>query len=46
VHKQRASRTAAKDHDGLLEHVAPDIMSYEHAGPLQHVGIDDMREAC
>ena len=39
-------RTAAKDLDGLMEHIAPDIVSYEHAGPLQHVGIEDVREVC
>jgi hypothetical protein len=21
-------------------------VSYEHAGPLQHIGIDDVREVC
>jgi hypothetical protein len=34
VHEQWSGLTAAKDLDGLLEHIAPDIVSYEHAGPL------------
>jgi len=46
VHEQWFERTAAKDLDGLMEHIAPDIVSYEHAGPLQYVGIDDVREVC
>jgi len=46
VHEQWFDRTAAKDLDGLMEHIAPDIVSYEHAGPPQYVGIDDVREVC
>lgn len=46
VHEQWFDRTAVKDLDGLMEHVAPDIVSYEHAGPLQYVGIGDVREVC
>jgi len=46
VHDQWFDRTAAKDLDGLLEHIAPDIVSYERAGHLQYVGIDDVREVC
>ena len=46
MHEQWFDRTAAKDLDGLMEHIAPDIVSYEHAGPLQYTGIDDVREAC
>jgi hypothetical protein len=44
VHEQWSDRTAAKDLDGPLEHITPDIVSYEHMGPLQHSGIDDVRE--
>jgi uncharacterized protein (TIGR02246 family) len=32
VHQQRFARTADADLDGLMEHIAPDIVSYEH-GP-------------
>ena len=44
MHEQWFDRTAAEDLDGLLEHIEPDFLSYEHAGPLQHTGIDDVRE--
>ena len=46
VQEEWTERTAAKDLDGLLEHLAPDIVSYEQVGPLQYVGIDDVREVC
>lgn len=46
VHEQWFDRTAATDLDGLMEHVAPDIVSYEQAGPLRYIGIDDVREVC
>jgi ketosteroid isomerase-like protein len=45
VHEQWSGLTAAKDLDGLLEHIAPDIVSYDHARPLQYIGID-VREVC
>jgi uncharacterized protein (TIGR02246 family) len=46
VYAQWFDRTAAKDLDGLMEHIAPDIVSYEQVEPLQYVGIDDVREVC
>ncbi len=46
VHEQWFDRTAAKDLNGLMEHIAPDIVSSEHAGPLQYVGIHEVREVC
>jgi ketosteroid isomerase-like protein len=46
IHEQWSERTESKDLDGLMEHVAADVVSYEHAGPLQYVGIDDVREVC
>jgi uncharacterized protein (TIGR02246 family) len=46
VHAQWFDRTAAKDLDGLMEHIAPDIVSYEQVAPLQYIGIDDVREVC
>lgn len=46
VHSRWSDRTAANDLDGLMEHIAPDVVSYEHAGPLQYTGIDDVREVC
>jgi ketosteroid isomerase-like protein len=45
VREQWSDRTAAKDLDGLLEHIAPDIVSYEQAGALRYIGID-VREVC
>ena len=44
MHEQWFDLTAAKDLDRLLEHITPDIVSYEHAGPLQYIGTDDVRE--
>lgn len=46
VYEQWFDRTAAKDLAGLMEHIAPDVVSYEHVGPLQYVGIDEVREVC
>ncbi|MCK2244514.1 MULTISPECIES: nuclear transport factor 2 family protein [unclassified Crossiella] len=46
VHEQWSAQTAAKDLDGLMAAIAPDIVSYEHAGPLEYVGIDAVREVC
>jgi ketosteroid isomerase-like protein len=46
VHEQWTDRTAAKDLDGLLEHIADNIVSYEQISPLQYVGIADVREVC
>jgi hypothetical protein len=45
VHEQWSDRTAAKDLDGLLEHIAPDIVSYEQVGALRYIGID-VRDVC
>jgi uncharacterized protein (TIGR02246 family) len=46
VHEEWTDRTGAKDLDGLMQHIAPDIVSYEEAGLVQHVGIDEVREVC
>lgn len=46
VHVEWTDRTAAKDLDGLMEHIAPEVVSYEHGGPLEYVGRDDVREVC
>jgi ketosteroid isomerase-like protein len=45
VREQWSDRTAAKDLDGLPEHIAPDIVSYEQAGALRYIGIG-VREVC
>lgn len=46
VHAHWSERTATGDLDGLMEHIAPDVVSYEHAGPLEVVGRDAVREVC
>lgn len=39
-------QTAARDLDGLMSGIAEDVVSYEHAGPLEYVGRDAVREVC
>ncbi|ADB29363.1 Ketosteroid isomerase-like protein [Kribbella flavida DSM 17836] len=39
-------QTAGKDLDAMMAGIAPDIVSYEHAGPLQYVGRSAVREVC
>ncbi len=46
VHEQWFDHTAAKDLDGLMHNVAPEVVSYEHGGQMQYLGIDDVRELC
>jgi uncharacterized protein (TIGR02246 family) len=46
VHRRWAEDTAAGDLDALVAAIADDVVSYEHAGPLQYVGIEDVREVC
>ena len=46
VHKQWVDRTSAKDLDGLMAHIAPDVVSDEHRGKLQYIGIDEVRDVC
>ncbi|MCG6498111.1 nuclear transport factor 2 family protein [Kitasatospora sp. A2-31] len=46
IHDRWAEQTAAKDLDGLMAHVAEDVVSYEHAGPLGYRGIEEVREIC
>ncbi len=29
-----------------MAHIASDVVSYEHGGPLQYIGIDDVRDVC
>lgn len=41
-----SDRTAEKDLDGLMAGIAEEIVSYEHAGPLQYVGRSAVREVC
>jgi ketosteroid isomerase-like protein len=46
IHQHWSDRTAAKDLDGLMDHIAADVVSYEHQEPLQYVGRDAVRESC
>ena len=46
LHATWADCTAAKDLDGLMDNIDPDVVSYEHGGPLQYAGRDDVREVC
>ncbi|RZS43481.1 uncharacterized protein (TIGR02246 family) [Herbihabitans rhizosphaerae] len=46
VHEDWSRTTADKDLDGLMSHIADDVVSYEHGGPLAYVGVDDVREVC
>lgn len=38
VHEHWFERTAAKDLEGLMRHIADDVVSYEHDAPLQYGG--------
>ncbi|GII90601.1 YybH family protein [Sinosporangium siamense] len=46
IHRHWSDRTSAKDLDGLMQHIADDIVSYEHDAPLQHEGSAAVREVC
>ena len=46
VHERWFAATAAKDLDGIMESIAPDVVSYEHEAPLAYVGADEVREVC
>ena len=40
-----AGRLRAKDVEGVLSHYAPDIVSFDLAPPLEHVGAQSVRES-
>ena len=46
VHRGWSEQTAAQDLDGMMANIAPDVVSYEHAGPLSYEGVDALREVC
>ncbi|MGR6921771.1 nuclear transport factor 2 family protein [[Actinomadura] parvosata] len=46
VHERWHAGTAAKDLDGMLAAIAADVVSYEQEAPLQHVGVDAVRQVC
>ena len=46
IHRDWFDRTAAKDLDGLMSHIADDVVSYKHEEPLQYLGVDSVRGVC
>ncbi len=46
VHRGWSEQTAAQDLDGMMANIAPDVVSYEHAGPLSYEGVNALREVC
>ncbi|GAA2845219.1 YybH family protein [Nonomuraea rubra] len=46
VHERWYAGTAARDLDGMMAAIADDVVSYEQEAPLQHVGVDAVREVC
>lgn len=46
VHRAWTRGTEAKDLDAIMEHIAPDVVSYEQAGDLEYRGADDVRAVC
>ena len=46
LHQRWFDSTAHKDLAGLMAPIADDVVSYEHDQPLQHVGVDAVREVC
>lgn len=46
MHQHWFDRTTAKDVEGLMQHIADDVISYEHNALLAYVGVDAVREVC
>ncbi|TYB93037.1 DUF4440 domain-containing protein [Micromonospora sp. WP24] len=46
IHDRWFDSTAAADLDGLMANIADDVVSYEHITPLQHVGLEQVRQVC
>jgi uncharacterized protein (TIGR02246 family) len=46
VHQDWFEGTANKDLDGMMTHIADDIVSYEHEVPLQVLSVAEVREHC
>lgn len=46
IHDGWTEATAKRDLEALMEGVADDVVSYEHAGPLAYNGKDEVREVC
>lgn len=46
IHDGWFADTKAKNLDGIMSHIAADIVSYEHEAPLEYLGVDKVREMC
>jgi uncharacterized protein (TIGR02246 family) len=46
LHQHWFDGTVAKDLDSLMAAIADDVVSYEHEQPLQHLGVQAVREVC
>lgn len=46
LHQKWFDDTAAKDLDAMMAAIANDVVSYEHDEPLQHLGVEAVREVC
>lgn len=46
LHRRWFRDTAAKDLDGMMAAIADDVVSYEHEEPLQHLGVQAVRDVC
>ncbi|MDI5975304.1 nuclear transport factor 2 family protein [Amycolatopsis magusensis] len=46
IHEEWFDGTSRKDLDGLMSHIAEDVVSYEHEAPLQVTGVAAVRDAC
>jgi len=46
IHETWFAMTRAKNLDGIMAHIADDVVSYEHGAPLAYVGVDAVREVC
>ncbi|MDL5155533.1 YybH family protein [Actinomycetospora termitidis] len=46
VHRAWTRATQAKDLDAIMEHIAPDVVSYEQEGALEVRGAPAVREVC
>ncbi|MDF5755667.1 nuclear transport factor 2 family protein [Spongiactinospora sp. TRM90649] len=46
IHQDWFEGTSARDLDGIMAHIAGDVVSYEHETPLRYTGAADVREVC
>ncbi len=46
IHEGWFADTEAKNLDGIMSHIAPDVVSYEHEAPLEYIGVDEVRAMC